>query len=82
MNNARLYLVTVRKSKTPPSDFEDVLARFAKEVEGNPDAKILDRSHRSRVRIQASEEAISRLRSQFGDQLIIEPDAELNLLKS
>jgi hypothetical protein len=71
------YLVTVRKS-TKGADQKDLLETFKKQLAQNPDVE-LKSAQGERIVIRATDQAISLLRSQHGDRLIIEPDAELDL---
>jgi len=77
------YLVTIRKSTALEKGKEarqgDLLEKFVKQVEQTPEAEIVKGGSGDRIVIRATDQAVTRLRSQYGDQLIIEPDAELNL---
>lgn len=71
------YLVTVRKSAKGTGQ-KDLLETFKKQLAQNPDVE-LKSAQGERIVIRATDQAVSFLRSQHGDQLIIEPDAELDL---
>jgi len=77
------YLVTIRKStameKGKQAPQGDLLEKFVTQVEQTPEVEIVKGSRGERIVIRATDQAVSRLRSQYGDQLLIEPDAELNL---
>jgi len=86
MANSGQYLVTIRKSAAMEKGTEglqgDLLEKFIKQVEQTPGAEIVKGSRGERIVIRATDQAVSRLRSQYGDQLLIEPDAELNLFNA
>jgi hypothetical protein len=74
------YLVTIRKpaaKKDTPQG--ELLEKFIKQLEQTPEAEIVKRGIGIPLVIRATEQTVNRLRLQYGDQLIIEPDAELNM---
>ena len=83
MTNAKQYLVTIRKSRALENSKEaqqtDLLEGFIKHVQQNPEAEIVGSTNKERIVIRATDQAVSRMRSQYGDRLIIEPDATLDL---
>ena len=52
---------------------------YARQVQQNPEAEIVGSTNKERIVIRATDKAVSRMRSQYGDRLIIEPDATLDL---
>ena len=77
MANVGQYLVTVRRSGKE-ADPKDLLETLKKHLATHPEAEVKS-TQGERIVIRATDQAINRLKSQFGDRLIIEPDAELNL---
>ena len=71
------YLVTLRKSAKDAGQ-KDLLETFKKQLAQQPEVE-LKSAQGERIVIRATDQAVSRLRSQHGDRLIIEPDAELDL---
>ena len=69
------YVVTVRQTikDTAP---KELLETLKKQLANDPEAEVKS-AQGERIVIRATDHAIRRLRSQYGDRLIIEPDTEL-----
>jgi hypothetical protein len=77
------FLVTIRNKKAVGQgnavEVDNVLKDFLAEVQKNRDVSIKNGTDRSILVIEGTEDAVKSLKSQFGDQLIIEPNSELKM---
>ena len=72
------FIVTVRRSRDANSA-KNALTNFLDEVAKDPNISVKDRSNPTLLVIEAPDDAIVKLKSQFRSELIIEPNRSLKM---